>query len=83
MGFSANVWPIMQVNCYSCHSGATPGGGIQITGYSDVNTIAQNGKLMGSIIHAAGYFPMPKNGKLTDCDIAIIKKWISNGAQND
>ena len=83
VGFSASVWPIMQDNCYSCHSGTSAGGGIQITGYQDVRVLVQNGKLVGTINHTAGYSAMPKGGKLSDCEIAIINIWIKNGAQND
>jgi hypothetical protein len=81
--FSADVWPIIASNCQGCHSGAAPSGGISIINYSQVNSLAQNGSLLGVITSQTGYSPMPKNGKLSDCDIAIIKKWINNGAQND
>ncbi len=43
---------------------------------------AQNGYLYGNITHAPGYNPMPDGGgggKLSDCTIATIKKWIDSG----
>lgn len=83
VGFSATIWPIVQANCYSCHSGSSPDGGISLTNYSNVNTIALNGKLIGTITHASGYSAMPKGGKLSDCDINLIKIWVKNGSHND
>lgn len=81
--FAGNVWPIVQSNCKGCHSGANPEGGISITNYSQLNSLVQNGNLIGAITSQQGFVPMPKNGKLTDCEIGIIKIWIKNGAQND
>lgn len=82
--FSGTVMPVIQNNCTGCHSGATPGGGITLETHSDIVTVADNGRLMGSITHSAGFSPMPQNGdKLSDCTIAQIQKWIDNGTPND
>jgi hypothetical protein len=46
--------------------------------------MAQSGKLLGTINHAAGFSPMPKGGaKLSSCRIATIKKWIDAGMLNN
>lgn len=40
-----------------------------------------NGKLYGSIAHTTGFAAMPQSGnKLSDCQIAQVKKWIDAGA---
>jgi hypothetical protein len=52
--------------------------------YARVKTVADNGKLMGVITHANGFPQMPKGGnKLSDCNIAKIKKWVDAGAPNN
>lgn len=85
--FSATVKPILQASCLSCHSNSTAngsGGGIRLENYSDVKVQAQNGKLMGTINHASGYQPMPQGGgKLSDCEISKLQKWIDNGTPNN
>jgi len=85
--FSTQIRPILQSNCLSCHSNAvsfSSGGGIKLQDYNDVKTNVLNGKLVGSIDHSAGFSSMPKGGgKLTDCNISIIKTWISKGTLND
>ena len=82
--FSANVWPIMKINCVGCHSGGSPSGGVLITNYDELVALANSGKLIGAIKQMSGYAAMPPNGaKLSDCDIATIKIWINNGIPND
>jgi ribosomal protein S16 len=45
--------------------------------------VINNGKLIPAIDHT-GPYQMPKGGSmLSDCAIEKIKKWISNGAQNN
>jgi len=85
--FSQHVWPIMQTYCGTtdagCHAANTSSGTI-ITNYDDVNTIAQDGRLIGTITHDPDYHPMPKaGGKLKDCLITEIQDWINQGAQNN
>ncbi len=82
--YSITVKTIMDNNCMGCHSGASPAGGIPITNYSEVKTIAANGSLLGSVEHSGGYSPMPKGmAKLSDCNISQIKIWINDGMQNN
>lgn len=78
--YTATIWPIIQDNCKGCHTGASAGGGIQLIDYATVQSSGQSGKLYGSVTHASGYQPMPKNGaKLPDCYIIQIRKWIEQG----
>lgn len=85
--FAATVTPILQASCFSCHSNsnaANSGGGIKIQNYADVLILANNGKLMGTVTHASGYQAMPQGGgKLTDCEINQLQKWIDNGTLNN
>jgi uncharacterized membrane protein len=85
--FSKTVTTILQP-CQSCHSNSAvsngDGGGIKLQNYTDVQSYANNGHLMGTINHTAGYSAMPKGGgKLPDCEISQLQKWIDNGALNN
>ena len=84
MKYAANVLPIIQVNCYSCHGNGVITNGINLDGYSNLKIQVDNGNLIGAITHASGFTPMPYNlPKLSDCNINIIKAWIARGAQNN
>jgi mono/diheme cytochrome c family protein len=82
--YSGNVATIIQSNCISCHSSAAQLGGVNLEGYTNLKPYASNGKLAGVIEQLPGFSPMPKGAsKLNECDIAVIKKWISDGAGNN
>lgn len=82
--FAAKVMPIIDVNCKGCHSGTFPSGGIALTNYGEVKVQADNGKLYGTINHAAGFKPMPQGGaKLPDCEVTVVRKWVQAGAPNN
>jgi hypothetical protein len=84
--YSGSVKPILQNNCYGCHSNSTSsfGGNIRLEDYADVKIRADNGSLVGSITHSGGFSPMPKGAaKLQDCDIAVVQRWVEAGAPNN
>lgn len=82
--YNTGIAPIMNTWCKGCHNPASLGGGIDVSTYTGVKAIAVNGKLVGSITHAAGYSAMPQSGaKLSDCRITQIKKWIAAGSLNN
>lgn len=85
--FTASVKPILQASCWSCHSNTqanSSGGGVRLENHADVQTIAKSGKLMGTVKHASGYQEMPLGGgKLSDCEISQLQKWIDNGTLNN
>jgi uncharacterized membrane protein len=85
--YSFSVSPILNLRCNSCHSAAaapSSGGNIVLDNYNSVKIQANNSKLLGSIIHAGGFSPMPKGGaKLTSCEIARITNWVASGAPNN
>jgi hypothetical protein len=77
--FSGQIWPMMESYCTGCHSATSPGGGIVIADYTDMVSLAENGSLMGSIRWESGYAKMPTNQQLSDCNIALLQKWIDDG----
>lgn len=82
--FSGVVQPILTTFCISCHSGPNATNGIRVEDYTTVKQLIPNGKLLGTITHSPGFTPMPiGRSKLSDCNIAKIRKWIDQGAQNN
>ena len=82
--YAGQIKTIMQNNCSSCHSTASASGGIITDTYQDLKRIADNGTLIGSITHAAGFRAMPQNlPKLSACNIKLIEKWVREGSQNN
>ncbi|MBM3414717.1 MAG: hypothetical protein FJY16_07270 [Bacteroidetes bacterium] len=80
VSYAQKVVPILRASCYSCHSGSYPSGNQLMGTYAADKAMAQNGKLYGTISYASGYSPMPKGAaKLSNCQIATIKKWIDGG----
>ena len=83
-GFSQAVLPILNNFCKGCHNPASLGGGIDLSTYNAIKAVAVDGRLLGSITHAAGFMPMPKGGnKLDDCQVKQIEKWIQSGVPNN
>jgi mono/diheme cytochrome c family protein len=82
--YSGKVLSIVQSNCYSCHGSGNAEGNVNLDGYTNLKTYADNGKLIGVIEHKNGFSPMPLGGgMLSTCDINVVKKWISDGTQNN
>ena len=82
--YSASVRPVLTAYCVSCHSGANAPLGIMLDTYAGVKVQASNGKLVGTVTHAPGVSPMPKNSAmLSDCNIIKIRKWVAAGAPNN
>ena len=83
MSLLNNIEPILDRNCYICHS-MTQGiynGGVILEGYVNLKVYVDNGQLLGAMKHESGFEPMPKNApKLGDCDIAKTEQWILQGA---
>ena len=84
MSLANDILPILENDCYGCHSAAANFGNITIEGYDNLLKYVDDGSLLGAIKHEGGYSPMPKTGaKLLDCEIAKIESWIDLGALNN
>ncbi|PJJ54817.1 hypothetical protein CLV45_3163 [Hymenobacter chitinivorans DSM 11115] len=82
--YSATISPILDQNCRSCHNARLPSGNVNLEGYAQVKRFADNGLLVGVTSHAPGFTPMPQGlPKLSDCDLARIKKWVEDQAPNN
>ena len=75
--FKSSVDPIFQTYCYGCHSATNASGNVDLTNFDQLAILINNGALLGSIRHDAGYSPMPKgSSKLSDCEIGTITIWV-------
>ena len=81
--YSEAIAPLMKKYCTGCHNSPSSTGG-SLADYNSVKEASVNGKLIGNIEHLPGYNAMPTTGiKLSDCQIAQVKKWVAAGALNN
>jgi len=75
ISYSATIQPLIANNCMPCHNGD---GNIpqapDLTTYSAVQSVAE---LVKEVTQSRS---MPKDGTLTDAEIAAIKCWVDGGA---
>ncbi len=84
VSYSQKVVPMLQQYCYSCHTGSFPSGNQLMGTYAADKAMAQSGKLHGTINYSPGFSPMPQGmPKMSNCQIAVIKKWIDAGLLNN
>jgi hypothetical protein len=87
VAFSKSILPILQTNCYGCHStgeNANKGKGIDLENFSLLKQRVNTGEFYNSVIQDPSLIPMPKDGaKLDTCSITKIKIWIDKGALNN
>jgi hypothetical protein len=85
--FSQKVKPILDKKCASCHGAGvyqSLGGAINLDGYTNAsNYSSPNGSLLKTITGDPSVPLMPPSGKLTDCEISQIRKWVNEGAVNN
>ena len=80
VSYTTTIYPITQAWCVGCHGGSKPANGISLETYEQVVACANSNRLMGSLRHDAGFYPMPKGGEsLSPCDIDLFQKWINIG----
>ncbi len=98
VSYQANIQSLFNKNCIGCHKGAANSGPDLTTGnsYVSLTTVTPNsagkiyvtpGNADGSIIYQAltgnGAPQMPPNGALSPSKLALVEKWINDGAANN
>jgi uncharacterized membrane protein len=84
ISYSVDVKPVLQKECYACHSTSIASGGIVLDNYNGVKAASSAGRLAGAVSHAAGYVPMPLGqARISDCSVNTIKAWINRGMINN
>ena len=95
VSFRNDVQPIFNKNCTeaNCHSGASPEGKLNLepayayshlkkVGRGYIDTIApESSVLYASLISRSN--PMPPNGRIDECSLELIKKWMAQNAPNN
>lgn len=82
--YSGRIKPLIDKWCVGCHAGAAAGGGYDLTNYDNIKKSTVNNRLLGSLQQLAGYSAMPKDaGKLSECDITAVQKWINAGTPDN
>ncbi len=81
--FATDVFPIFENNCISCHAGNHPETTYRLTNYAEISESVINGNTLSRINSTLASEVMPQSGKMDDCKIKIIEKWLENGAQDD
>jgi hypothetical protein len=77
--FATTIEPIINANCVGCHGSSSPSAGISLVGYDQVALAANNGRLVGTMNNTGGHMLMPPGGKLDNCKLNQVNKWIRNG----
>lgn len=81
VSFRRDIVPIMERHCYICHKGAMASGAIFLDTYKGVKSVADDGRLIGSVQGDPGYLFMPEAAPaLSDCNIRKIVAWIANSS---
>ncbi len=76
ISYSSQIAPIISSACLGCHN---PGNG-DLSSHANVAAYTLSGDLYNRVLTGN----MPNGGpKLSDCDIAKIKKWLDAGAPNN
>jgi WD40 repeat protein len=97
VSYYKDVRPIFQQNCNGCHQPAKPSGGFIMTAHAELLKKGESDKagvvpgqpaasnLVSQVTPHDGKKPlMPRNQPpLADRDVAIIQKWIAQGAKDD
>jgi hypothetical protein len=85
ISYTNDIVPILNTYCgalnNACHTSVTASGNVILDLYAGVNYVALNGAMMSSITWDGHATPMPlTGGKLSQCKINKIQRWISDGA---
>jgi hypothetical protein len=84
VSYAQQVVPILQNNCYSCHSGPNPSTGIALDSYANLKTFISNGFLVDAVTQNGLVTPMPYGlPELPSCEVNTIVAWVDQGALNN
>jgi hypothetical protein len=88
--FTGSVQPLLKESCVSCHNQKVRSSGLALDVREDVLTGGNRGpaitagspdsSLMIQAVERAGDLKMPPAGKLSEQQIAILRRWIEEGA---
>ena len=88
--YTGQIAPVLQHNCIGCHTPPYNQGGIDLTGYAQVKTLAETLRpnspggtpiIIGVVKRMAGFKSMPTSYALDECSIRTLELWIAQGLQ--
>ncbi|MDO8367979.1 MAG: cytochrome c [Saprospiraceae bacterium] len=82
ISYSADILPIIQQNCISCHA---PGGQQAVSPFMTYEGLKQftlNREIVDRI-NGNGVSLMPPSGEISDCSKQKIEAWVNAGAPNN
>ena len=84
LSYANDILPVFEKECYSCHFGNTTYGNLDLSNFTHIQRVVDNGNLLRNIKQEPGGIPMPQDGaKLPDCTILKIEQWINIGIPNN
>ena len=92
LSFSNDIQPIFNDNCATsgCHNAAAKQGGLDLSAgksYAELNKGGSGyiniSKPTSSVLYSEMKSDMPPSGKLDDCTLEKIEKWMAQGAKNN
>ena len=81
--FSADILPIIETNCKSCHSGSDPDAGLLLVTHSDIQTAVREEELWERINDSEDPMPPSPFNELSDCNKKQIQSWIEADMPNN
>ncbi|MEN2992680.1 MAG: hypothetical protein ABDH91_03920 [Bacteroidia bacterium] len=73
--YTAYVERVMRIHCVSCHQGQNLMAGVALDSYTAVRQAAERGRWYEVMANGR----MPPSGKLDECTLAALRKWIEAG----
>jgi hypothetical protein len=80
--YNGTIAQLLSNNCTGCHNGSVPAGGISLSGYANVQSVASSGMLLKAL-KGTGVPVMPMTGSLSSCKIRQFENWINKGMLNN
>jgi len=90
--FSEKVWPLLESRCVSCHGPDKVKGSLRLDSREAILKAGDSGEaavvpgkpaeslLLHAVMHSKKDLEMPPKEKLTTNDIAVLERWIRDGA---
>ena len=85
ISFQNDIVPILNLNCYACHSASFAQAGYKVDSYDDlmINVDDAGNPLLCRIKGNTCGTRMPQGGELSNCNIDRVEAWIRNGANDN
>ena len=82
VSFAEEILPLVESNCYGCHSMANSniGAGIVLEGYEAIKAQIDADKFLQVLKSETGFSPMPPGVPLSETQILTVETWINEGA---